>query len=74
MLVGELGPEIILPNTSGTVIPNSAFGRMGNVYNIDARGAQPGVELDIMRAIKASEDRAVVRSVRTLDSRAKRRS
>lgn len=71
MLVGELGPEMILPNTSGTVIPNSKLG--GNQYFIDARNAQPGVERDIMRAIKASENNAVVRSVRAIDSRAKRR-
>jgi len=35
----------------------------GNTYNIDARGAQRGVSAEIMRAIRASENRAVIRSV-----------
>jgi hypothetical protein len=30
-LVGERGPEIVVPNSSGTVVPNNALG--GNVYS-----------------------------------------
>jgi uncharacterized protein YbaA (DUF1428 family) len=71
MIVGENGPELMVPSSAGSIVPNSKLG--GNTYYINAQNAQPGVERDIMRAIKASEDRAVVRSVRTLDSRAKRR-
>ena len=37
-IVGENGPEIIVPRSATTVIPNGA-GMGGAVYNIDARGA-----------------------------------
>ncbi|MBM4305712.1 MAG: hypothetical protein FJ115_02065 [Deltaproteobacteria bacterium] len=40
-----------------------AMGRNENYYYIDARGSQKGVSSEIMRAIKASENRAVIRSV-----------
>lgn len=33
-LVGERGPELIVPNRSGTVIPNSSLGQMGGTTNI----------------------------------------
>jgi phage-related minor tail protein len=40
-LVGEKGPEMFTPSSSGTIIPNGAMGSSGGktVYNIDARGA-----------------------------------
>lgn len=41
-MVGERGPELFTPRTSGAITPNGASG--GNVYNIDARGAEIGVE------------------------------
>jgi minor tail protein len=74
LLVGENGPELMVPTSPGSVIPNGSLSKMGggNTYYINAQNAQPGVERDIMRAIKASEDRAVVRSVRSIDSRSKR--
>lgn len=47
-VVGERGPELFVPHTSGTVIPNGALGGGGvaiaNTYNIDARGADPSLE------------------------------
>jgi len=54
---GERGSEM--------VVPESQTERGGNTYNynIDARGAQRGVSAEIMRAIRASENRAVIRSV-----------
>lgn len=36
-IVGENGPELIVPRSATTVIPNGAMG--GSVFNIDARGA-----------------------------------
>jgi hypothetical protein len=44
-LVGERGPEIMVPNGSGTVIPNHAMGgvNFSPTYNIDARGADPSM-------------------------------
>ena len=40
-LVGERGPEIVVPRNSGTVIPNERLGGVSfaPTYNIDARGA-----------------------------------
>ena len=39
-VVGEKGPELFLPNTSGTMIPNNKLGAMGGAtsvtYNINA--------------------------------------
>lgn len=69
-IVGERGPELMVPNTSGTVIKNSdlSSGSGGQVYEdnrvfkIDARGAQVGVAEQITRALKSfSEDVLPVR-------------
>jgi hypothetical protein len=40
-IVGEKGPELFVPPSSGSIIPNSRLGKMGGDthYNIDARGA-----------------------------------
>lgn len=40
-LVGERGPEIFVPNSSGNIVPNNKMGgiTVAPVYNIDARGA-----------------------------------
>ena len=41
-IVGERGPEMFMPQGAGTIIPNNQLGAMGgNVYQIDARGADP---------------------------------
>jgi phage-related minor tail protein len=33
-LVGELGPELFIPSTAGTIIPNNALGSMGSTTNV----------------------------------------
>jgi hypothetical protein len=44
-IVGERGPELFVPGTSGGIMPNNRLANMGGgvtvapVYNIDARGA-----------------------------------
>jgi hypothetical protein len=38
-LVGERGPELFVPQSAGTIVPNGA----GGTYYIDARGAAPRV-------------------------------
>lgn len=38
-VVGERGPEIFSPSSSGTIIPNGGGGGGGSTYYIDARGA-----------------------------------
>lgn len=51
-LVGERGPEIIVPGRSGTVVPNHQLGGAGVSINIDARGAQMGVAEQIEARLK----------------------
>jgi hypothetical protein len=42
-MIGEQGPELFVPDSAGTIMPNNALGGGGhtfhNTYNIDARGA-----------------------------------
>ncbi|HEV2557964.1 MAG TPA: hypothetical protein VGU45_05000 [Microvirga sp.] len=60
-VVGETGPELVRFGRNGTVKPNAVVrsgGQNGGanyapVYQIDARGAESGVEQKIMAAIKA---------------------
>ena len=62
MVVGERRPEIFVPSTSGRIEPKVGGG--GTVtYNIDARGAEVGVEMRIRAALQETENRAVARSV-----------
>jgi hypothetical protein len=75
-LVGEEGPELFVPTTSGTIIPHGAFGGGGGSivnYNIDARGADAGVEQRIIRAIQASSAQSVQAAVAANIERGKRR-
>ena len=51
-IVGERGPELFVPGTSGGIVPNNKLGMGGGVtvapvYNIDARGASA----DLQRAL-----------------------
>lgn len=52
-VVGEHGPELFTPRASGTITANGAGG--SNVYNIDARGAEIGVEERIRAALMQVE-------------------
>jgi hypothetical protein len=65
-IVGESGPEWFSPSTSGMIIPAGVMGRGGDVYNIDARGADAGVEQRVRRAIAESQNQSVQRSVSTV--------
>ena len=38
-MVGERGPEMFIPRTSGTVIPNGGFGGANVTVNVDASGS-----------------------------------
>jgi hypothetical protein len=43
-VVGEMGPELFVPDAAGTIIPHDVTSRLssargGDIYNIDARGA-----------------------------------
>jgi hypothetical protein len=55
-MVGENGPEMVVPRMSGQVVPNGGgTGGGGTVYNIDARGAAAGVEQRIYEALAEME-------------------
>ena len=38
-IVGEKGPELFVPSTSGTIVPNGQFGGANVVVNVDASGS-----------------------------------
>lgn len=61
-VVGERGPEWFSPGVSGMVSP-SGTGGSKTIVNIDARGAAPGVEHNIARAMEAMEDRITRRVI-----------
>ncbi len=64
-MVGEQGPELFAPGASGQIIPNDALTGGGNQTTnyIDARGAQPGVEHQIVRAIQAIQKQISAQSL-----------
>ncbi len=69
VLVGEAGPEIFVPPSPGEIVPNDRLGGFGGGeivnhfhYNIDARGADVGVEQRIRRMLQESEKRTVNRA------------
>lgn len=71
VIVGEKRPEIFVPSTGGRIEPRAKMGTTIN-YNIDARGAEAGVERRIIAAIQQSENRAVQRSVAAVSDERKR--
>ena len=72
-LVGEAGPELFVPDRSGSIISNQALqsvargvgGKTVNInLNVDARGAGPGVMAEIRRGLRvaAKEIRALTKA------------
>ncbi len=49
-LVGERGPELFTPNTSGSITPNGGFGGGGNTITVNVQGADPN---EVVRALQA---------------------
>jgi len=64
-IVGEAGPEIIMPmnKLSGANPAMRAAGGGGMVVNIDARGAAPGVDQAILRAMREVSEASVARGI-----------
>ncbi|HEY2361207.1 MAG TPA: hypothetical protein VGK36_08835 [Candidatus Angelobacter sp.] len=62
-IVGEDGPEIFVPQSAGTIIPNNALGGTTYQFNIDARGASPGTAPAIQRAVQEALKQNVRQSV-----------
>jgi hypothetical protein len=50
-LVGERGPEIIVPRGAGTVIPNHQLGRSAPVFNFTANIDARGATMDLAKAL-----------------------
>jgi len=71
-LVGENGPELFVPDSSGTIVPNGGLG--GTVINnyVDARGSAPGMELKMQRALSAAMAQSVQASVGATIERSRR--
>ncbi|HEY2467982.1 MAG TPA: hypothetical protein VGI45_09070 [Terracidiphilus sp.] len=58
--VGELGPELFVPHSSGRIVPNNQIGGGAPTYNIDARGTDPALtQANVARAIASSNAHAV---------------
>lgn len=73
-VVGEEGPELMVPRTSGTIIPNSG-GKGGGVtlsVSIDARGAQAGVAEQIDARLRQVLPQIVRQSVQGVGAARKR--
>jgi hypothetical protein len=62
-LVGENGPELFMPGTSGTIIPNGALGGDQYTFYIDAKGAAPGSEANIIRGLQRALEQTRRQSV-----------
>lgn len=53
IMVGEKGPEYFVPNTSGRIIPNGGMGTKATfVFNVDARGADAGIEQRVYKVLR----------------------
>ena len=63
VMVGERGPELFVPDVSGTVVPNKALGGGGPVFNVDMRGASVDavarLERLVMQVNGSIESRAI---------------
>jgi len=68
-MLGEAGPEAIMPlkrinGRLGVVAKGTGSSGGTTIINQDFRGAAPGVEAEVRRAMQEHEDRAVLRATR----------
>ena len=69
-IVGERGPELFVPSTSGTIVPNGEFGMGGStniVVNVDAKGTNaegPGRGKELGTAIGAAVQAELIKQKR----------
>jgi hypothetical protein len=71
VIVGERGPELAVFSRAGSIIPNDRLGGIV-IENIDARGADGGVEYRVKRAVQAGIATAAVNGYRLTVEMAKR--
>jgi hypothetical protein len=68
-IVGERGPELMIPGTSGSIVPNHQLASMGGStsYTIDARGTDPSLTAaNVRSAIEQSRVQAVHQAAATM--------
>ena len=61
-MVGERGPEMFVPSSGGSIVPNNQMGggmTIAPVYNIDARGATADLVKSLPAILEANTRRAV---------------
>lgn len=63
-MVGERGPELFVPNTSGTIVPNNRLGGQGTIINLTVNGAIDGESTarQIVRILNDSQARGTLGS------------
>ena len=72
-LVGERGPELFTPGRTGVITPNNDLGGGGGtVINVDARGAEIGVERRVMQAISDLSSTIEPRSIAAVSGEVQR--
>lgn len=78
VVVGERGPELFVPPSAGSIVPNKSLGSNGggNVvniqYSIDARGADKGVEQRLAAFVMKQSERTKADVLQTLDARSRK--
>lgn len=68
-IVGERGPELMIPGTRGSIVPNHQLASVGGStsYTIDARGTDPALTTaNVQRAIEQSRVQAVHQAAATM--------
>jgi hypothetical protein len=66
-MVGERGPELFVPHSAGTIIPNNSLGGgVTNNFYIDAKGAAAGSEQAIIRGVQRALEQNVQKSMASM--------
>lgn len=77
-LVGEKGPELFVPDTSGMIVPNNqlafAGGGMTSNFFVDARGADVGAEQRVRRGLQLTHKASVREAVHVMQELRLRRA
>ena len=67
-IVGEKGPELFVPGSSGNIVPNNAMGGANIVVNVDASGSEvqgnEGQAAILGRAISSAVTEEIARQKR----------
>jgi len=74
-IVGEAGPELFVPHSAGSIVPNDALGGTNHYWSVDARGSNDpaATEAAVNRAMRKALPMAVQASVHATREQMKRR-